>query len=213
MKLENIYNKLNNINNEIENEEIKKLLEQIRQAIKEESCLKTTSKTKINGIKRVLRSVEDATPIYTGWKKYEEYKVICNGFELYMMNNDVDIPAKEVVTEVPKGANEDDYILGEYLNVKGVFPSEYNEKINMDIAEVLAATKTKEHMIKLKGENGGIVYANPFFIKNALDILGKNITLYYTGKIYPIVIENDKGEKGMILPVRAPEEYYKEGKE
>lgn len=211
MKLENVYNKLNNINEEIENKEIKALLEQIRQAIKEESCLKTTSKSKINAIKRVLKSVENATPIYMGWKKYEEYKVICNGFELYMINSDVDIPAKEVVTKLPEGANENDYILGEYLNVKRIFPSEYNEKINLDIAEVLAATKTKEHMIKLEGENGGIVYANPFFIKNALDILGKDMTLYYTGKIYPIVIENDKGEKGIILPVRAPEEYYKEG--
>ena len=142
MKLENVYNKLNNINEEIENKEIKALLEQIRQAIKEESCLKTTSKSKINAIKRVLKSVKNATPIYMGWKKYGEYKVICDGYQLYMMKN-VDIPAKEVVEEIPEGENKENYILGAYLNVENIFPEQYSERINLDTKEILTAVKTK----------------------------------------------------------------------
>lgn len=217
MKLEKIYNKLNDINkikNEVtKSDEIETLLEQIKQAIREESCLKTTSKTKVNAIKRVLKNVEDFKPVFKAWKRYEEYKVICNGYELYMINSDVDIPAKEAVEELPEGANRDDYEVGNYLDIKAVFPNEYNEKIKIDIKEVLTAVKTKERPIKLEGENGGIVYADASYIKNALDILGKNITLYYTGMLKPIVIENDKGEKGIVLPIRMPEEYYKGGKE
>lgn len=203
MKLENIYNKLNNINENENFIEVKLLLEEIKQAILEESCLKTTSKSKINAIKRVLKNVDDFKAVYKGWKKYGEYKVICDGYQLYMMKN-VDIPAKEVVEEIPEGENKENYILGAYLNVENIFPEQYSERINLDTKEILTAVKTKQDMIKITTENNNIVYANPLYIKNAIEILGENVKIYYTGEIKPIVFENEEGEKGMVLPIRPP---------
>lgn len=202
MKIENIYNKLKKINDEKNFVAIDLLLREIKQAILEESCLKTTSRTKINAIKRVLNNDRG---IYAGWKKYNDSKVICNGFELYMIKN-VDIPAKEVVEVIPKNANKDDYIVGNYLNIEYVFPQEYTEKIKINIKEILTAVKLKERMIKLFTEKNNIVYADSKYLKDAIDILGENVEVYYTGQKAPIVFENENGEKGIVLPIRPPKE-------
>jgi hypothetical protein len=202
MKIENIYNKLKKINDEKNFVAIDLLLREIKQAILEESCLKTTSRTKINAIKRVLNNDYG---IYAGWKKYNDSKVICNGFELYMIKN-TDIPAKEVVEVIPKNANKDDYIVGNYLNIEYVFPQEYTEKIKINRKEILTAVKLKERMIKLFTEKNNVVYADSKYLKDAIDILGENVEVYYTGQKAPIVFENENGEKGIVLPIRPPKE-------
>ena len=98
MKLETIYSDLLEImNNDMDFMKALKLKEKLEKAIREETCYKTTSKTRVNAIKRVA-SKDKARPALTGYGIYEDYKVITDSYHLVFIKEE-NMPLKLVTTD------------------------------------------------------------------------------------------------------------------
>ena len=96
MKLETIYNELKDImNNDMDFTKALKLKEKLEKAIREETCYKTTPKTRVNAIKRVASKMEDR-PALTGYGICGDYKCVTDSYHAIMIKED-HIPLKLVV--------------------------------------------------------------------------------------------------------------------
>ena len=99
MKLETIYNDLIEIINDNMNAtKVLKLKEKLEKAIREETCYKTSSKTRVNAIKRIASKWNDR-PALTGYGICEDYKVITDSYHAVMLK-DNNIPLKLVTTDI-----------------------------------------------------------------------------------------------------------------
>ena len=48
----------------------------------------------------------------------------------------------------------------------------------------------------------GEQYFNPNYVKDIVDVLGKDLKIYYQGENKPLFFVNDKYEIGLVLPVK-----------
>ena len=99
MKLETIYNDLVEIiKDDMDFTKVLKLKEKLEKAIREETCYKTTNKTRINAIKRVASKMNER-PALTGYGICGDYKVITDSYHAVMLKDD-NIPLKLVTTDI-----------------------------------------------------------------------------------------------------------------
>ena len=98
MKLETIYGELLEImKNNMNFTKAFSLKEKLEKAIREESCYKTTSKTRVNGIKRVASKLE-TRPVLTGYGIWNDYKVVTNSYHLIAIKEN-NMPLKLVTSD------------------------------------------------------------------------------------------------------------------
>lgn len=206
MKLETIYNELLDImNNNMDFTKALKLKEKLEKAIREETCYKTTSKTRVNAIKRVASKMEDR-PFLTGYGICGDYKCVTDSYHAIMIKED-SMPLKLVTTdkELSKKVGHENCIYADYPR----FESFINfDKSNYDISNLdyndieqfykLHKKNADEELYEIKGQ----LY-NIKFIKNIIDVLGTDTTLYTPKNGYrPLYVVNKENEIGLVLPCR-----------
>ena len=206
MKLETIYNELLDImKSEMDFTKALKLKDKLEKAIREETCYKTTSKTRVNAIKRVVSKME-YRPALTGYGICGGYKCITNSYHAVMIKDD-NIPLKLVTTD-----NELANKIGKENCINAVYPNFESlinfDKNNYDISHLdyddveqfykLHKKNADKELYEIKGQ-----FYNIKFIKNIIDVLGTDTVLYTPKNEYrPMYIENRNGELGLVLPVK-----------
>lgn len=203
MKLEKIYEELVSImKNDMDVTKALALKEKLEKAIREETCYKTTSKTRVNGIKRVASKLE-TRPVLTGYGIWNDYKVVTDSYHLIAIYED-NMPLKLVTTdkELANKVGKENCINGVYLNMDSIIRYDTSNELPMFDLDELEYTyklgkKDKDVLFKIGEQN-----FNPQFVKNIVDVLGKDLKLYYQGEFKPLFFVNDKNEIGLVLPIK-----------
>lgn len=202
MKLEKIYEELLEImRDDMDFAKALSLKEKLEKAIREETCYKTSSKTRVNAIKRVASKNNDR-PNLTGYGIYGDFKVVTDSYHLIAIKED-NMPLKLVTTdnELAKKVGKENCICGNYPNMEMIL--RYNTldelpMINLDDLESFCKMHKKDEEVYQIGEQ----YFNPHYVKNVIDVLGKDLKIYYQGENKPLFFVNDKEEIGLVLPIR-----------
>lgn len=207
MKLETIYNDLIEIINDNMNAtKVLKLKEKLEKAIREETCYKTSSKTRVNAIKRVASKMNDR-PALTGYGICEDYKVITDSYHAVMLK-DNNIPLKLVTTDtnLANKVGKHNCIYANYPNAKSIinFDRNYYKTITLDFDDIAQFYKlhnknAEKEPYKIKEQ-----YFNIKYLKNIIDALGTDLTVYLSidNKYRPIYFENKNRELGLIMPTK-----------
>lgn len=206
MKLETIYNDLVDImNNEYDFSKMIKLKDKLEQAIRENTCYKTTSKTRVNAIKRVASKWNDR-PALTGYGIYEDYKCVTDSYHLIAIHEE-NMPLKLVTTdkELADKVGHENCINGTYPNMEHIinFDKQYYNEITLDYDDIMQYYKlhrknAKEEPYEINGQ-----YYNITYLKNVIDVLGTDLTIYQPKEYTrPMYLVNKDNELGLVLGVR-----------
>lgn len=192
MKLEKIYCEVKDLfdGEEFNFKKYKDLLSSLEKAIREESAYKTTSKTRVNAIKRVASKL-DYRPALTGYGVNGDYKVVTDSYHAILIYQD-NMPLE---------------LKDNYPDVLRCIPEQDGEELPMvDMDDLTAFIKTHK---KYDGRNKDNLYkigdllVQPQFVKNVIDVLGKDDTkIYFYGENRPLKFKNSKNEIGIVLPIR-----------
>ena len=207
MKLETIYNDLIEIINDNMNAtKVLKLKEKLEKAIREETCYKTTSKTRVNAIKRVASKMNDR-PALTGYGICGDYKVITDSYHAVMLKDD-NIPLKLVTTDIDLAnkVGTQNCINANYPNFSSFinFNKDYYKTIELDFDDIAQFYKLHNKNAEKEPYEIDNKFYNIKYLKNIIDVIGTDIIVYVSNdKEYrPLYVENKKGELGLVLPVR-----------
>ena len=202
MKLETIYGELLDImSNDMDFQKALSLKEKLEKAIREETCYKASSKTRVNAIKRVA-SKNNIRPVLTGYGIFNEYKCVTDSYHLVAIKED-NMPLKLVTTdnELANKVGKENCIYGNYPNMESVLKYDTSNELPMidlnDLESFCKMHKKDKELYTI-----GTQTFNPQFIKNVVDILGDKIKIYFQGENRPLFFVNDKDEIGLVLPVR-----------
>lgn len=206
MKLETIYNDLVDIiKNDMSVDKVIKLKEKLEKAIREETCYKTTSKTRVNAIKKVASKLE-FRPALTGYGICDDFKCVTDSYHAIMIHEE-NMPLKLVTTdrELADKVGHENCINATYPDFKSFinFDKTDYDVINLDYDDIsqfykLHKKNAKEDLYEISGKFYDIT-----FIKNVIDVLGENTKAYISKNEYrPLYVENEKGELGLVLPVK-----------
>lgn len=206
MKLETIYNDLKDImEHDMDFIKALKLKEKLEKAIREETCYKTTPKTRVNAIKRVASKL-DIRPALTGYGICNDYKCVTDSYHAIMIKED-NIPLKLVTTdkELADKVGSENCIYADYPSFESFinFDKSNYDISNLDYNDVeqfykLHKKNADKELYEIKGQ-----FYNIQFIKNIIDVLGTDTTLYVPKNEYrPLYVVNKENEIGLVLPVR-----------
>lgn len=206
MKLETIYNDLVDImNNDMNFAKALKLKEKLEKVIREETCYKTTSKTRVNAIKRVASKWNDR-PALTGYGIYGDYKCVTDSYHLVAIHEE-NMPLKCVTTdkELANKVGHENCIYATYPNMEHIinFDKQYYNEITLDYDDIMQYYKLhKKNAEKEPYEINGQYY-NIIFLKNVIDVLGTDLTVYQSKEYTrPMYLMNKDNELGLVLGVR-----------
>ena len=203
MKLETIYGELMEImKNDMDFTKALSLKEKLEKAIREESCYKTTGKTRVNAIKRVASKYNDR-PALTGYGIYEDYKCVTDSYHLIAIKED-NMPLKLVTTdnELANKVGKENCINATYPNMENILKYDTSNELGMFNLDELESTckmnkKDKDVLFTI-----GTQTFNPQYVKNVIDVLGKDVKIYFQGELRPLFFVNDKDEIGLVLPIK-----------
>ena len=203
MKLETIYNDLKSLvkDNEFNHKAYKTLLTKLEKAIREETAYRTTSRTRVNAIKRVA-SNSNVRPVLTGYSNQEGYQIVTDSYHLIAIHNP-DMPLKLVTTdnEIADKIGHQNVIYGNYPNMSNIlkYTTENElEPLNMDDLTAFCKLHKKDNELYTIGTQ----HFNPHYVKDIIDVLGTNYHIYYQGENRPLFFVNSDDEIGLVLPVR-----------
>ena len=202
MKLEKIYEELLEImRDDMDFTKALSLKEKLEKAIREETCYKTSNKTRVNAIKRVA-SKDNSRPVLTGYGIYGDFKCVTDSYHLIAIKED-NMPLKLVTTdsELAKKVGKENCICGNYPNMEMILKYDTSNELSMidlDDLESFCKMHKKDKEVYQIGEQ----YFNPHYVKNVVDVLGKDLKIYYQGKYKPLFFVNDKEEIGLVLPIK-----------
>lgn len=193
MKLEKIYCEVKDLfdGEEFNFVKYKDLLSSLEKAVREESAYKTTSKTRVNAIKRVA-SKSDYRPALQGYGVNGDYKVVTDSYHAILIYQD----------DMPLEFKEN------YPDVSKCIPEQDGEELPMvDMDDLTAFIKTHKNYDKSRNIEDlyriGELAVQPQFVKNVIDVLGKDDTkVYFYGENRPLKFKNSKNEIGIVLPIR-----------
>ncbi len=206
MKLETIYNELVDIiKNEMDFTKALKLKEKLEQAIRQETCYKTTSKTRVNAIKRVASKWEDR-PALTGYGVCGDYKIVTDSYHAIMIKED-NMPLKLVTTdkELADKVGHENCINANYPLKENVFQfnKEDWELVDLDYNDIeqfykLHKKNAEDELYDIKGQLFNIIY-----LKNIIDVLGADTEVWLSKNDYrPLFVVNKNDEVGLVLPCK-----------
>jgi len=215
MTIETIYNEIKEItkDNNIDYLKFTKLRDKLEQEIRKNAAYKTTNKTRVNAIKKVA-SKEEFRPALTGYGIIGDYKCVTDSYHAIMIKQDeMPLPLVATKKELEKlGIDYKEYqdkygmtsiIDATYPNLMNCITLDYDKsnELKLDINDLMGFINTnkkdKHALYKL-----GTCNYNPWFIKNVVDIIGKNCKIYFQGDLKPLYFVNDNEEIGVVLPVR-----------
>lgn len=206
MKLETIYNDLVDImNNKMDYVKTLKLKDKLEQAIREETCYKTTSKTRVNAIKRVASKLE-SRPVLTGYGIYEDYKCITDSYHLVAIHEE-NMPLKLVTTdkELADKVGKENCISGVYPNMESIlnFDKQYYNEITLDYDDIMQYYKLHKKNAEKEPYEINNQYYNIIYLKNVIDVLGTDLTIYQSKDYFrPMYLVNKDNEIGLVLGIR-----------
>ena len=206
MKLETIYNDLVDImSNEYDFSKMIKLKDKLEQAIRENTCYKTTSKTRVNAIKRVASKIEDR-PVLTGYGIYKDYKCVTDSYHLIAIHEE-NMPLKLVTTdkELADKVGHENCINGIYPNMEHVinFDKQYYDEITLDYDDIMQYYKLHKKNAENEPYEINGKYYNIIYLKNVIDVLGTDLTIYQSKDYFrPMYLMNKDNELGLILGIR-----------
>jgi len=206
MKLETIYNDLVDImNNDMDFMKAIKLKDKLEQAIREETCYKTTSKTRVNAIKRIASKYNDR-PALTGYGIYKDYKCITDSYHLVAIHEE-NVPLKLVTTdkELADKVGKENCIYGTYPNMEHIinFDKQYYNEITLDYDDIMQYYKLHRKNAENEPYEINGQYYNIIFLKNVIDVLGTDLTIYQSDDYYrPMYLVNKDNELGLVLGIR-----------
>lgn len=217
MKLDKIILELKQV--ELGEKKLGDIITKLEQDYMEDEFInKPSDKKKLSAIKKVVENTKiKGVPYYNSFTRQKGKTYITDSYQLYELNDEY-LPleyasAEETLTD------EEKQLVNKYkLTIKnGKYPKVDNlidlvrgqeELYTFDVDEILKIEKTmpKENGMKLYSVrvNDLAVSFDLLILKNAINILklqGK-ATLKLYGETSPIIIENNDGERGLILPVR-----------
>ena len=206
MKLETIYNELLDImKSEMDFTKALKLKDKLEKAIREETCYKTTSKTRVNAIKRVASKL-NIRPALTGYGICNDYKCVTDTYHAIMIHED-NMPLKLTTTdnELAKQVGKENCINANYPNFESFinFDKSQYDISNLDYDDIESFYKmhkknAKDELYEIKGK-----FYNVIYLKNIIDVLGTDTTLYTPKNEYrPLYVVNKNNEIGLVLPVK-----------
>lgn len=207
IKLETIYNDLvEAMNDDMNVMKFLKLKDKLEQKIREETCYKTTPKTRINAIKRIA-SKDESRPVLTGYGICGDYKCVTDSYHAIMIHEE-NMPLKLVPrnNEEAEKHGKENCINGTYPNFENIVPdvSEGFKKVKIDFDDMEQFYKL--HKKNAKEETYAIdrLNVNIIFLKNVIDVLGTDVDVYISTEsdFKPIVIINKDNEKGIVLPIK-----------
>ena len=206
MKLETIYNDLVDIiKDDMNFDKALKLKEKLEKVIREETCYKTTSKTRVNAIKRIASKLE-ARPALTGYGIYKDYKCVTDSYHLVAIHED-NMPLKLVTTDkkLKDKLGHENCINADYPNMEPIinFDKQYYNEIALDYDDVMQYYKLhKKNAEKEPYEINGQYY-NIIFLKNVIDVLGTDLVVYQSKDYFrPMYLVNKNNELGLVLGIR-----------
>lgn len=206
MKLETIYNDLVEImKNDMNFDKALKLKEKLEKVIREETCYKTTSKTRVNAIKRVASKLE-CRPALTGYGIYEDYKCVTDSYHLIAIHEE-NMPLKLVTTdkELADKVGHENCINGTYPNMESLlnFDKQYYDIIDLNYDDIMSYYKLhKKEAENEPYEINGKFY-NIIYLKNVIDVLGTDLVVFQSKDYYrPLYLINKDNEIGLVLGVR-----------
>lgn len=206
MKLETIYNDLVDImNNDMNFDKALKLKEKLEQAIREKTCYKTTSKTRVNAIKRIASKIEDR-PALTGYGIYEGYKCVTDGYHLVAIHEE-NMPLKLVTIdkELVDKVGRENCINADYPNMEHIinFDKQYYDEITLDYDDVMQYYKLHKKNAENEPYEINGKYYNIIYLKNIIDVLGTDLTVYQSKEhTRPMYLVNKANELGLILGIK-----------
>ena len=108
--------------------------------------------------------------------------------------------------ELIEKVGEDNCISGNYPDVTSImnFNKGYYNTIDLDFNDIESYYKLHKKNADKEPYKIGEQYFNIKFIKNVIDVLGTDITIYAENdnENRPLYIENKNGEIGVIVPMR-----------
>ena len=114
------------------------------------------------------------------------------------------MPLKLVTTdkELANKVGKENCINGVYPNIDSIIRYDTSNELPMfDLDELEYAyklgKKDKDVLFKIGNQS-----FNPQFVKNIVDVLGKDLKLYYQGELKPLFLVNGKNEIGLVLPIK-----------
>ena len=192
VKIEIIYNELKEI---LKNEdwkscmEMDKLMKKLEDYIRLENSYKTTSKTRVNAIKRIASKLE-IRPALRGYGNVAGYQVVTDLYHLVAIHQE-NMPLE---------------LKDNYPNVESIIKYDTSNEIPMiDLDDLIGFIKThkkdKDKLYKITIEDKDYFY-NAEYLKNVIDVLGKDSKVYFQNEYSPLVFVNDKDEIGLVLPIK-----------
>ena len=218
MTIETIYNELKEImkDNDINFIKLLALRDKLEAEIRKESCYKTTNKTRVNAIKKVA-SKDEARPALQGYGIFGEYKGVTDSYHAILIKEDVMplplVATKEQLEKLGIDYNEyqDKYgktsiINATYPNLMNCMTMDYSKdnELTIDVDDLVAFIKTNKKEIEKKNALytiGSCTY-DPRYVKNVIDVIGKDCKIYFQGELKPLYFVNDNEEIGLVLPVK-----------
>ena len=216
MTIETIYNEIKDITKNDEFDYIKytKLMNKLEEEIRKNSSYKTTSKTRVNAIKKVA-SKDDFRPALTGYGVFGEYKGVTDSYHAILIKQDeMPLPLVACDSDLEKlGINKEEYqdkygkssiITAVYPNLMKCLTFDYSKEnqLELDVNDLNAFIK-----LNMKEKNPlyqlGECKYNARYIKNVIDVIGKNCKIYFQGEYKPLYFVNDNEELGVVLPIRS----------
>ena len=185
------------------------IITNIKLDIKSNASYKTTNRTRLNAIKKVLNKNKDIRPILSAYHVNYNNKIeFTDSYRAYELN-ETELPFKKVVDKEDKDYDADTMIVGCYPSLTRMFKKEEDmdnddyTKINIDINDIIGAYKTREDKYTTYSLYAGDteIRVNVSYLKETLDILGKDITCYGKKKNEPIYLYNKNNETCLLLPI------------
>lgn len=218
MTIETIYNEVKEItkDNNIDYLKFTKLRDKLEQEIRKNAAYKTTNKTRVNAIKKVA-SKSEFRPALTGYGIIGDYKCVTDSYHAIMIKQD-EMPLPLVATKkelenlgIDYKEYQDKYgitsiIDTTYPNLMNCITLDYDKsnELTLDTDDLMAFIKTHKKEIAKNDafyQIGEQIY-DPNFVKNVIDVIGKECKIYFQGINKPLYFVNDNEEIGIVLPIR-----------
>ena len=201
-------------------EQLQVLICKLEESLNEKNYIKHNNSKRLNGIKRVLNNGK-TRPVLNCYTPYKNgYSGITDSYQMYLLK-EVKLPFKCAFNSTFNEEEKEKYIEENkveisnlcYPDIKGILDNieKYNiiEKLKLDVNEVLKLEK-----ITPKNQSGQTIYTfnfedtkitlNLIYLKNCIDILQlKDVVEFdFYGENKPLITHNEKGEIGLILPIK-----------
>lgn len=208
--IETIYNDYMDIlNSDMNIAKAMKLKEKLEGIIREATCYKTTSKTRVNALKKVASKDR---PFLAGYGICGDYKCITDSYHAVAVKGDVPLKLTTTDMELAEKVGKENCIFGTYPDFTSIinFNKDLHTKIKLDYDDIeqfykLHKKRAKDELYEIKWTSDNedqTALFNIVYLKNVIDVIGTDTDVYIRSDHTPLYIVNKDDEIGIVLPVK-----------